>query len=299
MCPAPARVDHQPAPTALVVPDERNRMETVRHDGRKTAYRIAGGDADADTAAESASTGESAGSAEILYVHGSGATHRLWAAQYGPDGPARPAAAVDLSGHGESDDVATEPGPETLDAYAQDVIAVAEATGADALAGNSLGGAVVLHVALETDFGPAALVLAGTGAKLAVTEELRAWLTEDFERAVDFLHGDDRLFHDADGRALDRSKSQLRATGQAVTRRDFLTCHRFDVRDRLGEVDAPALAVVGEHDSLTPPAYHEFLADELPDCEYAEIPDAAHLAMAERPAAFNRTVGGFLDSLGG
>lgn len=255
-------------------------METVRHDGRETAYRVGGDD----------------GNADVLYVHGSGATHRLWVAQYGPDGPVRPAAALDLGGHGDSGDVATEPGPETLHAYARDAIAVAEATGARALVGNSLGGAVVLRVALDTDFDPDALVLAGTGARLAVHEGLREWLADDFDRAVEFLHEPDRLFHDADEPTLDRSREQLRATGQAVTRRDFLTCHAFDVRDRLGEVDAPALAVVGEHDSLTPPRFHEYLADRLHDCEYAEIPDAAHLAMAERPAAFNAVVGRFLDS---
>ncbi|QLH79023.1 alpha/beta hydrolase [Halosimplex rubrum] len=261
-------------------------METVRHHGRETAYRTAG-----DPSSEAG--------AAVLYVHGSGATHRLWAAQYGPDGPARPAAALDLSGHGDSADVATDPGPETLDAYARDVIAVAEETGADALVGNSLGGAVALRVALDTEFDPGALVLAGTGAKLAVDGGLREWLAGDFDRAVDFLHGENRLFHDADERTLDRSRSQMRATGRAVTRRDFLTCHAFDVRERLGEVDAPALAVVGERDSLTPPSYHEFLAEELPDCEYVEIPDAAHLAMVERPEAFGRAVGRFLDGLGG
>jgi len=270
-------------------------MDTVRHDGRETAFRTAGADAD-PTAANSADA-KSDASAEVLYVHGSGATHRLWAAQYGPDGPVRPAAALDLSGHGDSADVPTEPGARTLDAYARDVIAVAEETGANALVGNSLGGAVVLRVALDTGFDPDALVLAGTGARLAVHEDLREWLADDFDRAVEFLHGPNRLFHGADERTLDRSRSQMRATGQAVTRRDFLTCHAFDVRDRLGEIDAPALAVVGEHDSLTPPAFHEFLADELPDCEYVEIPDAAHLAMAERPAAFGRAVGRFLESV--
>jgi 3-oxoadipate enol-lactonase len=78
-----------------------------------------------------------------------------------------------------------------------------------------------------------------------------------------------------------------------VTRRDFLTCHTFDVRDRLDEVDVPALAVVGEHDSLTPPSYHEYLAAELPDCSLTVIEDAAHLAMLEQPAAFNDAVGGY------
>jgi len=253
-------------------------METVSHDGRETAYRLAGD-----------------GDARVLYVHGSGATHRVWAPQYGPDGPARPAAALDLSGHGASGEVDTDPGAETLDAYARDVTAVARATGAEVLVGSSLGGAVCLAVTLAARFDPSALVLAGTGATLPVRADLRRVLASDFERAVAFLHREDRLFHDADDRTVERSKATLRATGQAVTRRDFLTADRFDVRDRLDTVSAPTLAIVGEHDGLTPPAAHEYLADRLPDCTYAEVPGAAHLAMVEQPARFTRQVRGFLD----
>jgi len=258
-------------------------METVTHDGRETAYRSTGGSHDRET-----------DTAEILYVHGSGGTHRVWGAQYAPDGPVHPAAALDLSGHGDSEDVETATGPDTLAAYARDARAVAEATGADVLVGNSLGGAVCLHLAIETDFDPGALVLAGTGAKLAVFEDLRTWLAEDFERAVEFLHGPDRFFHDADARTIERSKQTMRETGQAVTHRDFLTCHRFDVRDRLPEVDAPTLALVGEHDTLTPPTYHEYLAEHTGGT-CVEVDDAAHLAMVERPTAFNERVGAFLE----
>jgi 3-oxoadipate enol-lactonase len=264
-------------------------METVTHHGRETAYRLAGGSRDGDAGGT--------GRAEVLYVHGSGGTHRLWGRQYGPDGPAHPAVAIDLSGHGDSGDVQTPAGPETLAAYARDVRIVAETTGADVLVGNSLGGAVCLHLAIETEFDPVALVLAGTGAKLTVLEELRTWLSEDFERAVAFLHDSDRFFHDADTRTVERSKQAMHETGREVTRRDFVTCHRFDVRDRLSEVDVPTLAVVGEHDSLTPPPYHEYLADHTGG-EYAEVPDGAHLAMVERPAAFNERVGAFLDRTG-
>jgi len=258
-------------------------METVTHDGRETAYRLAGANRDGGT-----------DDAEVLYVHGSGGNHRVWGAQYGPDGPAHPAVALDLSGHGDSADVETPPGPETLAAYARDVWWVAEATGADTLVGNSLGGAVCLHLTIETEFDPAALVLAGTGAKLTVMADLRTWLAEDFERAVDFLHRPERLFYDADARTIERSKRAMSETGQAVTRRDFLTCHRFDVRDRLSSVEAPTLALVGEHDTLTPPSYHDYLAEHT-DGEYATIPGAAHLAMAEESEAFNEQVGAFLD----
>ena len=254
-------------------------MEWVTHDGRATAYRLVAGDGGGPT---------------VLYVHGSGATHRIWGGQYAPRGPVHPAAALDLSGHGESDDIATEAGPETLAAYAADTVAVARAVDADVLVGHSLGGAVLFEVVLETAFEPSGLVFADTGAKLAVHETILRLLREDFESLVELLHGDSRL--EADATAA-RSREALLSAGQRVTERDFLTCDTFDVRDRLDEVGVPALALVGEHDSLTPPAYHEYLADRLPDCTLAVIEDATHLSMLEQPAAFDAAVGAFCDRI--
>jgi pimeloyl-ACP methyl ester carboxylesterase len=254
-------------------------METVAHHGRATAYRRPG-------------AGEDGDEATVLYVHGSGGTHQVWAAQYGRQDGSR--VALDLSGHGESDDVGTEPGTATLDAYADDVVAVARETGASVLVGNSLGGAVVQHVALERDLPLSGLVLADTGAKLGVADPLKGWLADDWDRAVEFVHGEDMLFHEPDPRDVERSKAMMRATGRAVTERDFLTCDRFDVRDRLGEVAVPVLAVYGEHDRLTPPEFHEYLAEHLPDAELVEIADAAHLPFVERPAAFDAAVSEFL-----
>ncbi|MFB6232620.1 MAG: alpha/beta fold hydrolase [Haloarculaceae archaeon] len=255
-------------------------METVTHDGRETAYRLARPDAGGPTA---------------LYVHGSGGTHRVWAAQYGPDGPTHPAAALDLSGHGASSDVDTDPGPETLRAYAADVHAVTRAVGADVLVGNSLGGAVVQHVLLERAPDVSAAVLAGSGARLAVREDLRSWLAEDFERAIEFLHDPGALFHDAQRGTIARSRETMRDVGRAVTERDFTTCHTFDVLDRVGEIGVPLLALVGEHDRLTPRPYHEYYTETAPDATLAVVEDAAHLAMVERPEAFNGALAAFLD----
>lgn len=252
-------------------------MESIAHDSRETAYRLVDGDG-----------------VTVCYVHGSGATHRAWANQYTPTGPAYPAVALDLSGHGDSDDIDTAPGEATLSAYADDVVAVAEAVDADVLVGHSLGGAVAQLVALERDWQPAALVLIGTGPTLPVFDGLREWLDGDFARAVEFLHGRDRLFHSVDDQLCSRSRDQLRSVGQAVTRRDFLTCHRFDVTGRLGDIQIPTLALCGEHDKLTPRAYHERLAREIPSGEFAVVPDAAHLAMLERPAVCNEMLADFL-----
>lgn len=259
-------------------------MQTVRHDGRETAYRRT------DFGHEAPA---------VLFVHGSGGTHQVWAGQYGRRGNQYPAVALDLSGHGDSEDVATDPGYETLAAYAADVRAVMADTGAEILVGNSLGGAVLLHLLLEADVSPTGVVLSGTGARLAVAEELRSWLAEDFERAIEFLHGPDRLFHDAADDVVADAKETMRSVGRAVTERDFLSCHTFDVRGRLEAVTVPGLAVVGEYDGLTPPEYHEYLAETLPRADLVEVSNAAHLAMVEQPAAFNGALDLFRMRLGG
>ncbi|MFC6904121.1 alpha/beta hydrolase [Halalkalicoccus tibetensis] len=254
-------------------------MRTVSHHGRDTAYEYhdRGGDG-----------------APTLCVHGSGGSRGVWKAQ-ARMADERPVVALDLSGHGDSDDIDADAGFSTLSAYADDVLAVAEETGSRVLVGNSLGGAVALHIALYREFEPEALVLAGTGARLAVLEDLLAWLAEEFERAVEFLHEPEHLFYDADDELVALSRESMESCGRAVVERDFKSCHAFDVRGELDRIDAPALAVYGEYDRLTPPQYHEYLAEEIPDCELATIDDAAHLAMLERPEAFNDAVSRFLD----
>jgi len=256
-------------------------MDRVRHHGRETAYRR---------------SDRGGGGPTALCIHGSGGASGVWKARARLADEAA-VVALDLSGHGESDDIAAAPGPETLGAYADDAVAVARGTGARVLVGNSLGGAVAMWVALERDLDLAGLVLVGTGARLAVLADLLGWLETDFARAVDWLHGEGRLLYDPPAEYVELSRETILDTGRAVTERDFRTCHGFDVRDRLGAIGTPALAVVGVHDRLTPPWYHEYLADELPDCDLAHVEDAAHLAMLERPAALNAALRAFLARL--
>lgn len=261
-------------------------MQTVTHDGRATAYRIE-------------DRGDSG--TPLLCVHGSGGTHAVWKAQLARLSSERPVAALDLSGHGESDDVDTEPGPETLAAYVEDVRAVADEVGAGVLVGNSLGGAVVLTSVLDAALDADALVLAGSGAKLSVLDELRDWLAgegDGFDRAVEFLHREDMLFHDPSERELDLSKDAMREAGREVVERDFLSCHTFDVRDCLGEIEPPVFALTGEYDRLTPPQYHEYVAEHVQDGAWATVDDAAHLAMLEAPEAFDDDLTSFLNERG-
>ena len=284
--PDPCQARHSPNPALIGRRPVRRAMsatERVGHDGRETAYRR---------------TDYGAGPT-VCYVHGAGGNHQVWVHQYG-DRRGPPAVAVDLSGHGDSDDVDVEvevdvpAGTATLDAYADDVVATCEATDATVLCGHSMGGAVSLWVALERDLPLEGLVLCDTGAKLGVDDALLEQLADDFDAAVEWLHAEGMFFAEPDADLVAHSEAGLRRTGREVTLRDFETCDAFDVRDRLQEVAVPALAVCGERDRLTPPAYHEYLSDELPDCKYRTVTDAAHMPMLERPDAFNETIRSFL-----
>ena len=64
----------------------------------------------------------------------------------------------------------------------------------------------------------------------------------------------------------------------------------FDVRDRLGEVRAPVLAVAGAHDPVTPPDLLSEVADGVRDGRLVVLPDASHLAPAEAPAEVARLI---------
>ena len=261
-------------------------MESVRHHGRSTAYRY-------QDRSGGAVSGHEPG---CCCIHGSGTSHEIWAGQFRL-ASTTPVAALDLSGHGDSDDIEADPGYETLSAYTDDVVAVVEETDCSVLVGHSLGGAVALWAVLERDLAVDGLVLTGTGPRLPVLADLLAWLDDDFEQAVAFLHAPDRLFHDPDPDIQEASIRRLNETGQAVTRRDFRTSNRFNVIGQLGEIDCPAAAIVGEYDQLTPLRYHQHFGEELPDCSVLRIQDAAHLAMLEQPQAFNAALSVVLDRI--
>ncbi|WP_335998555.1 alpha/beta fold hydrolase [Halorientalis halophila] len=259
-------------------------MQTVAHDGRETAYWVDGADGDGDDDGP-----------VVCFVHGSGQRNDVWREQTGREGYT--AVTLDLSGHGDSEDVDTPAGPETMDAYVRDVAAVARATDADVIAGHSLGGAVVQTLVLEDAYDPEAVVLAGTGAKLGIGEDVGAMLGGDVEPILSFMRSANVLFEDTDHPAAGPTDELMREVGMAMLKRDLSTCDTFDVRDRLDEITVPALCIVGDNDSLTPPTFSEYLVEHLPDAEYAEVPGTSHMAMLENPAAWNDGLDAFLDRL--
>jgi pimeloyl-ACP methyl ester carboxylesterase len=57
----------------------------------------------------------------------------------------------------------------------------------------------------------------------------------------------------------------------------------------------PTLIVVGEQDTITPPALSEQMHKAISGSEYIVVPGAGHLANLEQPDAFNRALARFIE----
>ena len=79
-------------------------------------------------------------------------------------------------------------------------------------------------------------------------------------------------------------------------------CHaipKINVTDRLKEIHAAALVVVGEEDLGTPVEMARDIQAALPQAELAILRSASHLSNLEQPEEFNRVLLGFLDKVAG
>lgn len=85
------------------------------------------------------------------------------------------------------------------------------------------------------------------------------------------------------------------AEGMAAAVRVLMS--RPDSTPLLGDIRVPALVIVGEEDTLTPPAEMERMTAAIPRATFAPIPHVGHLANLENPEAFNAAVNDFLGTI--
>lgn len=226
----------------------------------------------------------------ILLVHGAGGSRLHW-----PPELRRLAGAtvytLDLPGHGRSSGSACD----TIECYTRAIVAFLEAVDADRpiIVGHSMGGAIAQMLALEHSDLVSALGLIATGARLRVAPAILESIRDDFDHAVAlitrYLWGPE-----ADESLMELGREALEDTGPDVLLADFRACDSFDVMDRLGEIEIPALVVCGTADALTPVKYARYLAEHIPDARLLTVEGAGHMVMLERPRKVGEAVREFV-----
>jgi pimeloyl-ACP methyl ester carboxylesterase len=243
--------------------------------------------------------GPRSGSAKLpmLFVHGVGSTAAIWDYQLEPFGADRLCAAIELRGNGT---LKPDPDPATIDRerYARDVLAVADALGADrfVLVGCSLGGAVAFEVWRRSRERIAGMVFLGAFARYPdgkrYAEQICAQARE---------MGDMRAFGEVRASKLGLPAARLRETIEQYACKSlecFLASTRAtwtgDYADLLASIDVPVLVAYGEHDSVAPIERSAEIASGISGARLVCVPGAGHVANADAPQTFNALLEDFL-----
>jgi pimeloyl-ACP methyl ester carboxylesterase len=225
-----------------------------------------------------------------VFVHGAVLDNRSWRLQVRHLRRSYRPLALDLPGHG-----ATGEAQPSVEYYAQAVVRFIDQQHATrpVLVGHSMGGAIVLTLALADPGAYRGLVLAGSGARLRVLPALIEQARTDFSTALNVL--EDAEWSSTANKKLRQASGKIsRQLGSHALWCDLTACDQFDVTARLSELTLPALAIVGAEDRLTPVKFSQYLSQHMPDCRLAIIPSTGHMAMLEQPDAFNAALGEFL-----
>jgi pimeloyl-ACP methyl ester carboxylesterase len=255
------------------------------------------------------------GSRPIVFVHGLSGCWQNWLEQLPVFAAEHHVVALDLPGFGHS------PMPRqeiSINGYARIIDALLGDLGVDAatVVGNSMGGFIGAELAISFPQRVERLVLV-SAAGLSTYNEPRT------ARAMPALRRVERV--------VAASAASVATRSDAVTRRPRLremvmkvAAHHpgrlpgplvaeqvrgagkpgfidalqaildYDVRERLPEIACPTLIVWGEKDLLISVRDSEEFERLIPDSRRVVYPDTGHVAMLERPAAFNALLAQFL-----
>ncbi len=106
------------------------------------------------------------------------------------------------------------------------------------------------------------------------------------------------LFADRSGitkKEYERIRADARRPGQGLVRAEcFKAMRDHDLRDRLGQIETPALVIWGMEDNTVPLRDASVVAQEWPDADLRVIPNAGHWPQFETPETIERYVRAFL-----
>jgi pimeloyl-ACP methyl ester carboxylesterase len=250
----------------------------------------------------------------VVFIHGLSGSWQNWLEQLPHFARDHRVVAMDLPGFGYSEIPAEKI---TIPGYGRVVDALLAELGIDAAAvvGNSMGGFIGAELAIQFPPRVERLVLVSAAGLTSVRQRN--------ERALAALRKAGNVLAFYTGWVATRSDTlsrrprlrrllfemvaahpeqlpapliaeQIRGSGKPgfIDALDALT--DYPIRDRLGEIGCPVLVVWGEQDRLVPVRDAYTFGELIPNARVVVWPDTGHVAMLERPAAFNALVDEFV-----
>ncbi len=222
----------------------------------------------------------------LVMVHGAGGSSATWFLQLKTLSHHIHCVAIDLNGHGNTEDRNEFP---IVESYLKDIETVCQEYDRPFLMGHSMGGALAQLYALRNPEKLGGIILVGTGARLRVLPIVFDLLENDFDSYVRAVG--DYMFHEsANPKMIGASQAEVRKCKPSIIKRDFELCNEFDIMDNIHEIAVPAFVIVGSADLMTPVKYAEYLHQKIPESNLEIISNAGHSVMLEQSSDFNRVI---------
>ncbi len=243
------------------------------------------------------------GSSAVLLLHAFPLHSGMWARQIAALEKRHRVIAMDYRGLGRS---GSPPEASTLDILAEDVRALLGHLRVEraAVAGLSMGGYLSFELYRQAPGLFRGLALCDTKAG-ADTDEGKAgrekFAQTTLEKGLSWVADEmvpKLLKADPDPAAVKEVRRLIQdgtPAGVAAAQRGM--ARRIDSTPTLAKITCPTLVVVGQGDTLTPPAESEKMAAAVKGAKLVKIPGAGHLANIENPDAFNAALTAFVDGL--
>ncbi len=242
----------------------------------------------------------------LVLSHSLACSSRMWDPQIARFRGRFRVLAYDTRGHGGSD---APEGPYTLEQLADDLHALLGTLGIRGanFMGLSMGGMIGQVFALKYPGVLKRIVIADSSSRMVDNppEAVAAW-SERIRTAREKGMGPlveptlARWFTEPFRKSRPEVMQAIGNLIRATPVSGYVGCsqaiQKLDTTDRLRQIEAPILVVVGDQDPGTPPAAAKRIHAAAPGSRYAEISPAAHLSNLEQPEQFNRVVGDFLES---
>ncbi len=159
--------------------------------------------------------------------------------------------------------------------------------------GHSMGGAIAQMMAINYPERIAGLILISTGARLRVHPDILSHVLSDPSPVYEQLRAW-MWAGPTPEQALRRWQARMAAHEPGVMRGDYVACNAFDVMDRVSEIAAPTLILVGTADRMTPPKFSAYLAGHIPGAQLVTVEGGGHMVVLEQPLVVARAIAGWL-----
>lgn len=246
-------------------------------------------------------TGPTTDAPTVVLSNSLGTDHHMWDAHIPLLSEHARVVAYDTRGHGRSP---APSGPYSIDDLADDLVALLDTVGAERahLVGLSLGGMTAMRVAARNPDRVDRLTVLCTSVHLPPASgwrdraaAVRAGGTESVVDAVVEGRWYTAGFVAAQPDHVARAKAMFNGTSPEGYAGCCEAIAEMDLTDDLRSIVAPTLAIAGADDPATPPPHLDAIARGVRQGELLVVPESAHLANDEQPAAIGAAI---VDHLG-